>query len=148
MSTSQVYGACLTKSSRRRGRPLDPRLIDLDAKLVSLARQYQPVGIRGLFYRAESRGLIPKEEKTYDLIGRELLKLRRSGDIPYSWIVDDSREVYGRRSFRSWRTGRRVAGLYRRDYWRHSPTWVQVWVEKRTLKGIVAPIVIDKWGLN
>jgi hypothetical protein len=102
--------------------------------------EHQPITARGVFYRAVSAGLIPKDEGAVRLVQGRLLKLRREGVIPYPWIVDDSREVYGRNSFGGLaELADEVAGFYRRDYWRRSDTWVQIWLEKRTLKGVIAP---------
>jgi hypothetical protein len=40
-----------------------------------------------------SAGAIDKTEDGYRLVGRELLKLRRSGAIPYDWITDGTRWI-------------------------------------------------------
>jgi hypothetical protein len=101
-----------------------------------------------VFYQAVALGL-PKEESASRLIQRRLLKLRREGRIPYPWIVDESREVHGHDAYGGLNDlAADVANLYRRDYWRNADCWVQVWIEKRGLAGVIQPIVCDKWGLN
>jgi hypothetical protein len=117
--------------------------------LTAIVAEHRPIGIRGTFYRAEVLGLLPKTEEAAEKVQRRLLQLRRAGIIPYSWIVDESRAVYGHNTYNSIADlADDVAGLYRRDYWRTSPVWVQVWVEKRTLIGVLSPVVTDRWGLN
>jgi hypothetical protein len=141
-----ISRACPTKS---KGRPPTPRLAALDERLIALVDQYRPIGVRGVFYRAEVIGLVPKTEAAVDQIQRRLLRLRRQGRIPYESIVDDSREVYGAERYGGLdELAEEVAGLYRRDYWRHADCWVQVWAEKRTLKGVISPVVNNKWGLK
>jgi hypothetical protein len=135
--------------SKGRGRPETARLAALDERLIALVERYRPIGVRGTFYRAEVIGLVPKTEAAVDLIQRRLLRLRRIGRIPYSAITDDSREVYGRDGYGGLGDfAEEIAGLYRRDYWRNADCWVQVWLEKRTLKGVIAPVVIARWGLE
>jgi hypothetical protein len=142
-----ISRASPTKS--RRGRPPDPRLIALDEALFEIVRAQKPIGVRGTFYRAEVAGLVSKFESEVSKVGRRLLKLRREGRIPYSWIVDESRDVYGDDSYDGLSNlADDAAQLYRRDYWRNARTWIQVWIEKRGLTGVLSPVVVKKWGLN
>jgi hypothetical protein len=144
---TRIPGASTTKS--RRGRPEDPRLIELDRRLVVIVKDHKPITIRGAFYRAEVLGLVPKEETAVRLVQRRLLKLRRAGIVPYSSIVDESRDVYGFRTYDGLEElADAAASLYRRDYWRDAEEWVQIWIEKRALAGVLSPVVADRWGLN
>jgi hypothetical protein len=140
---------CPSTTNSRRGRRPDPRLVALDEKLIPLVEEHQPISVRGTFYQDETRGWVPKEKPQVRLIGRRLLKLRREGRIPYPWIVDESRDVYGYRSYGGLaELADDVTELYRRDYWRNATEWVQIWIEKRALTGVIAPVVTDRWGLN
>jgi hypothetical protein len=124
-------------------------LIELDTHLLAIVEEHKPIGVRGSFYRAEVMGLVPKEERSVRLIGRRLLKLRRQGIIPYSWIVDESREVYGQNTYGNiGELSEDVPRIYRRDYWRDTGCWVQIWVEKRGLVGVIQPVVVERWRLN
>jgi hypothetical protein len=141
--------SCAGTTNSRRGRPPDDRLIKLDRHLIALVKHYQPITVRGTFYRAEVLGLVPKSESYVRLIGRRLLKLRRGGFIPYAWISDENMSVYCSDSYGGLsELADDAAALYRRDYWRDSPDWVQVFIEKRALAGVLTPIVVRKWGLN
>ena len=61
--------------------------------------------------------------------------------LPYAWIEDSSRRAY-------WNTGyaglgnyaEAAASLYRRDYWDHTDTLVEVWCESRSLIGALGQV--------
>ncbi len=122
----------------------------LDAALVEITRTYAPITVRGAFYQAVSRGLVPKDETTgYRLVQRRLLKLRESLDIPYGWITDGSRTVYGHIRYRNAdEFARSVKTRYRQDYWADADECVEIWIEKEALAGVVRPVVVDEFGLD
>jgi len=126
------------------------KLERLDAALVEVVAAYQPITVRGAFYQAVGRGLVPKDEtKGYRLVQRRLLKLRESGDIPYGWITDGSRTVYGHVRYRN--TAEFAATVhtrYRQDYWAEAEEYVEVWIEKEALAGVIRPVVVDEFGLD
>ena len=66
--------------------------------------------------------MVPKDEaRGYKLVQRRLLKLRESGEIPYSWITDNVRIVRGHARYEGPDDYARVAAeFYRRDYWADS----------------------------
>jgi hypothetical protein len=122
----------------------------LDAALVEIAGTYAPITVRGAFYRAVVRGLVPKDEtKGYRVVQRRLLKLRESGEIPYGWIADRSRRVLGYTRYRDAdEFARTVKVRYRQDYWAEADEYVEVWIEKDALAGVVMPVVVDEFGLD
>src|SRR4051812_32348022 len=79
----------------RRRRSTNEELAHLDARLVQLAYQLGPITIRGLYYQATVEGLVPKTELACRQIERRVLKLRRSGAIPYYLISDESMSIHG-----------------------------------------------------
>jgi hypothetical protein len=68
--------------------------------------------------------------------------------IPWEWIVDETRELESRPS---WINSRHymldLNDTYRRDYWQHQPVQIEVWSEKGTVRGVLAP-VLDKYGVG
>ena len=58
--------------------------------LIDYAEEHGPVTVRGLYYQAEVRGLpgIDKEENSYAKIQRQVLNLRRAGQLGYEYIAD------------------------------------------------------------
>ena len=80
---------------------------------------------------------------------RELVKMRREGLIPWGWITDGSRSVFGHRRYGDPDSyARQAAGNYRKDYWLDSAEYVEVWLEKEALKGVVSPVVVGEFGLD
>jgi len=94
-------------------------LAALDAALVQIVASNSPITVRGVFYQAVGRGLVPKDEtKGYRLVQRRLMKLRETGDIPYGWIADRSRRVLGHARYQDAADfARTVKTRYRQDYW-------------------------------
>ena len=124
-----------TKRVRRTRAEID----ELRDQLQLIVAETHPVTPRGVAYQAVSRGLIPKEERTFkNVVGRLLVEMRRDGTIPYSWITDESRVVRRPRSFSSADDMlKEQARLYRRSLWTERDVLIEVWVEKRALSGVV-----------
>ena len=118
--------------------------------LFEIVAENQPVTVRGAFYLATSRGVIPKtENEGYRPVQRELLKMRREGVIPWGWITDGSRTRFGHRRYGGLDSyARQVAANYRRDYWHDSDEYVEIWLEKEALRGVISPVVIETFGLD
>lgn len=94
--------------------------------------------LRGLFYRLVSAGVIPKLESEYKAVGSYLLKLRRSGRVPYSSIADSTRWMRKGRSFDNLEAALyTTAAAYRRSLWNDQDAYVEVWCEKDTLAGVL-----------
>jgi hypothetical protein len=88
-----------------------------------------------------SAGAVEKTEKAYSAVQREVLKMRRSGYLPYSWIADGTRWAVRNESF----TGvdqmlSDVAASYRRALWHDQDAYVEIWSEKEAISSIVSPI--------
>src|ERR687898_1814261 len=98
-------------------------------------------------------GLIDKDAQAkrnnYMRIQRRLLQMRRDGRMPYSWITDGSRTIYGYERFANEDDfSAYAANIYRKDYWLESPVRVEVWVEKDAMAGKLKPVVRDEYGLD
>jgi len=108
------YGTSALKRQRRSNAELD----QIDAAIHEIAEAERPVSVRGLFYRVMSRGLVPKSEIGYKVVQRQALKMRRAGDLPYSWITDGSRLRLQPNTWDSASQALEVtAELYRRALW-------------------------------
>jgi len=128
-----VYAA--SRTTRRRS---TDELETIYAAMVRIVAADHPMTLRGLFYRLVSEGLIPKAENEYEKVGRYLLKLRRSGAIPYSWIADSTRWMRKPRTYDSLHDAlRQTAHTYRRALWNDQAAYVEIWCEKDTLAGIL-----------
>ena len=79
---------------------------------------------------------------------RLLKEAREQGIIPWEWIVDETRAI---ERVSTWADpaeyARCVAQSYRRDFWDQQPHRVQVWSEKGTVRGVLAP-VLDQYAVG
>ncbi|MCP1844407.1 hypothetical protein J2R78_007374 [Bradyrhizobium sp. USDA 4538] len=108
-----------------------------------IAKAAQPITGRGVGYKLFTAGLIPSMS-TNDMqkVYRLLRIARERGDIPWEWIVDETREL---ERVSTWRDpaayARTVARSYRRDFWDQQPRRVEVWSEKGTIRGVLQPVL-------
>ena len=126
---------------------------DLDARLLTIASQERPTSVRGMYYMALAAGLIDKDAQkkrhNYMRVQRRLLQMRRNGRMPYHWITDGSRTIYGYARYQDLgEFANYAASIYRKDYWMDSPVRVEVWVEKDAMAGKLKPVVRDEYGLD
>lgn len=104
--------------------------------------------MRGVFYRAVSRGLVAKTEREYkNTVARKLAEMRESNELPWRWIVDNSRwsrkpvthsslEIMLARSH----------DMYRRALWDNQDAYVEIWVEKDAISGIFYEVT-SQWDV-
>jgi len=109
--------------------------------------------VRGMYYAALGYGLVDKDQagkiNNYRRVQRRILALRRSGRMPYGWITDGSRPIYGHDRYNTpGQFARQVAGQNRKEYWQDSPVRVEVWVEKDAMAGKLRPVVVEECGLD
>jgi hypothetical protein len=73
--------------------------------------------------------------------------MRRKGRIPFSWITDATRWQRKPASHQSLEGAlQRTAEYYRRDFWAGAKAYVEVWIEKDALAGVVLPVTA-KWNV-
>jgi hypothetical protein len=143
----EIYGA-RTISFGKKGRRPDAEMAWLKFRLYMLARQERPATVRSMYYRMEAAGFIPKSEAAYRLVQRTILDMRRRGIIPWRWVTDSSRRVWGRARFGDMESyAEYVASNYAKDYWLESPVNVEVWCEKDAMQGVIYPVCLD-FGLD
>lgn len=144
---SEVYGA---RTIKKRGRRTKAEMEALRKALYEIVAENAPATVRGIFYLASSAGVVPKDDaKGYRPVQREVLRMRREGLIPWGWITDGSRSRFGYRRYGGLDSyARQVAANYRRDYWHDSEEYVEVWLEKEALRGVISPVVIEEFGLD
>lgn len=135
------------KKPRGRG-PAKSTLAFIDACREILEVE-QPTSVRAVAYRLFTRGLIPNMGvNSTNKVSRILRKAREEGIIPWAWIVDETR---GAERVNTWSSPDKIIQAavngYRRDYWQEQSAWVQVWSEKGTVRGILAP-VLKKYGVT
>jgi len=105
----------------------------------------RPMTVRQVFYRLVVEGVVPKVEgRGYRTVARELRKMRRSGRIPYEWIVDSSRTIRRPNQYGSMEDAlHETARFYRRNLWGDLPDYLQIWMEKEALAGVAWEVTQD-----
>lgn len=98
-----------------------------------------PMTVRQVFYRLVSRSAIAKTEQEYKgTVIRLLGEMRRAKEIPFGWIADNTRWMRKPKSFSSVeQLLRNTAQTYRRAVWDNQPAYVEVWLEKDALAGVL-----------
>jgi hypothetical protein len=101
---------------------------------------------RQVFYQIASRlRLVPKEESEYKgTICRLLTVMRRKRIIPFEWITDSTRWMRKPRSYSS--LAAMLASeqqFYRRALWNDQDVYLEVWIEKDALAGVLFDITAE-----
>jgi hypothetical protein len=131
-----VYRARTIKRARR----TKAQIGQLEEQMLDVLREDQPQSVRHMFYRMTNPRLEPveKSEAGYRHVQDRLVKMRRSGAVPYGWITDATRRGYFTNTFNGTADFlRRMTGLYRADLWQHADYYCEVWVESRSIAGVI-----------
>lgn len=131
------YGARTIKRFRRskdESETLNQQIID------ALAADH-PQSVRHVFYLMTNPRLaapVEKSDRGYRHVQMRCVKLRREGRIPYGWIADATRMGFFTDTFNG--AGdfvRRMAGHYRANVWEMATARCEVWVESRSIAGVI-----------
>lgn len=100
-----------------------------------------PLTVRRVYYALTVRGAIPKTEAGYRQTCYLLAKMRREGAIPYGWIADNTRWQRKPTTYRSLGAALDLwQEAYRRNLWAEQSSYVEIWIEKDALAGVVYPV--------
>lgn len=120
---------------------------DLHDAIYTAAAMEHPITLRGIYYRVVSAGKSEKTKAAYDRIGREVVKMRREGRLPYSWVADGTRWTRKPNTFRDLEAALEdTKRLYRRRLWDTQEDEVQIFSEKDAITGVIFPITA-KWDV-
>jgi hypothetical protein len=109
--------------------------------IFDIVEEIQPCSVRQAFYQCVVRGVIEKSEDGYDKVQTALVFMRREGRIPYGWITDGTRWRIKPTTYSSVEQAlRSTARLYRKALWEDIDAYVEVWLEKDALSGVVNQI--------
>ena len=136
-------------SERPRFRGKSARSLELIEKSREILERIQPASVRAVGYQAFTLGLISEMTKNeMNRLSTQLTFARESGIIPWSWIVDETREP---ERVSAWADPaayvETIKRSYRRDRWTDQPARVEVWSEKGTVRGTLRP-VLDDYGVT
>lgn len=108
----------------------------------SVVQEYHAEGydltLRQVYYQLVARGYIPNNERSYKNLGNIINDGRLAGLIDWNSIIDRTRNL---RKNSHWSTPRSLiysaASQFAIDLWSTQPYYVEVWVEKDALVGVV-----------
>jgi len=133
----QVYEPRPTDSKRSKRSGAD--IEEIRNIIYVFAEANRPVTVRQTFYHLVSRGLLVKDEaECKATAGRLMLEMRRAGELPYTWVADNTRWIRKPRTFASVAEALTdCAATYRRAIWRDLPVNLEIWCEKDALAGVI-----------
>jgi len=136
---------------RRRYMNWNPRgeTLAVVRQAIDICNAYQAQGfdltLRQLYYQFVARDLIPNNEKSYKRLGNIVADARLAGFLDWEHIVDRTRNL---EEESHWNNPahiiRAVASQYREDKWAEQDTYVEVWIEKDALKGVLESVCPDE----
>jgi hypothetical protein len=125
----------------------DQRTLPASFVLAQILVDEHPMSVRHGLYRAQGfyQGT---DNRHYKQCGRLILKLRRAGIIPYSWVADSLRT---RRKPSSW-SGLQdfadtVREAYRKDFWATQSDYLEIVTEKDAMAGTIRPVT-DEYDIH
>lgn len=115
---------------------------------IAIRREFDeqgwPMTVRQMFYRMSSAGIVPKTEGGYRKVQYALTRMRKSDAVPYGWIADSTRWVRKPRTYNG--LGEALGQMhayYRRRLWSEQPVYVEIWLEKDALAGVIHNITME-----
>ncbi|KKM27520.1 hypothetical protein LCGC14_1573930 [marine sediment metagenome] len=124
---------------------LRPKTLELIEQANQIIDEYQEQGfeltVRQIYYQFVARGLISNSMESYLLIGRILNHGRMCGLIDWHAIIDRTRSIYGDKH---WDSPQEIldaaAATYKLDTREDQDYYIEVWIEKNALLGVIEPI--------
>jgi hypothetical protein len=133
--TLPIYSPSSIKRQRRTKADIEV----IREAIYEILSEENPMTVRQCFYALTVRQVIEKTEAEYNgTVVRLLTEMRRGGEIPYTWISDNTRWMRkpttygGLADFLS-----RNSRFYRRDLWANAECYVEVWCEKDALARVI-----------
>jgi hypothetical protein len=133
----------------KKGRGMAQRSLDLIEAMYTVTEAAQPITGRGVGYKLFTAGLIRSMARAeMQRVYRLLKEAREREQIPWEWIVDETRSLERTSTWADPAAyARCVARSYRRDFWDQQPVRCEVWSEKGTVRGVLAP-VLDHYAVG
>jgi hypothetical protein len=139
--SSQIKPTYLPSLIKSRTRSTRAEVEKRRADLLEIVRAHRPMTVRQVFYQATVHGLTEKTEGGYDKVQTDLTLMRRAGELPYGWLTDSTRYQRKPRSYLDVSHAlEETARFYRKDLWADADAYVEIWIEKDALSGVVYPV--------
>lgn len=122
-----------------------PKSLELIEKVNGIINEYLQMGydltLRQVYYQLVARDMIPNNERSYKNLGNLISDGRMAGLISWKAIIDRTRNL---RENSHWNSPgeiiRSAARQFAFDKWEDQDSYVEVWVEKDALVGVVGQI--------
>lgn len=109
--------------------------------LFDIVAEMKPMTVRQVFYLATVQDIVEKTDAGYNKVQVDLVQMRRSGLLPYDWLTDSTPLQRKPRSFNGVENAlAHTAKFYRKDLWASADCYVEIWLEKDALAGVVMPV--------
>ena len=142
----------------------------LKAAILAFCEEMHPVGVRQIAYAMHAQGFIEKKESAFAYCGKVTGQMREDGELPWEYIRDNSREYEPTWTSPPESTAAEIiaTGTQRvdniphlvrhwirnafpsefeilpdaldREKWHKQRNYVEVWIEKKGLLGVIEPI--------
>ena len=128
------------RTRKSRGRPLAAKTIAIREGILALTGRFERMTVRGVFYQLETTRIVPKTIGGYRAVQQQVLRMRRDGLLPWSFIADGTRwmrrpDVYDSAEDALAAT----VAAYRQNLWRSQNVRIEIWLEKDTLADLIYP---------
>jgi hypothetical protein len=141
---ADVAGVYPTSLIKRRARSTKDEVEKRRKALQKIVFLNHPMTVRQVFYRATVLGLVEKTENGYAKVQSDLVLMRRSGMLPYGYLTDSTRYQRKPESYRDVAHAlEEAARFYRTNLWDSADAYVEVWIEKDALSGVVYPVTAE-----
>jgi hypothetical protein len=142
---SNLVGAAMTAAYQaspiKRIRATKAEVEERREALLAIIDDGKPMTVRQVFYQTTVRGLVEKAESGYAKVQTDLTVMRRAGELPYDWLADNTRWQRKPRTFNGVEDAlRATAAFYRKNLWADADSYVEIWLEKDALAGVVYPV--------
>ena len=137
-----MNGAATYQASQiKRPRATRAEVEERRERLHEIVASMRPMTVRQVFYQATVADIVEKTEAGYDKVQSDLTLLRRAGVLPYAWLTDHTRYERKPTTFDGVQEALEdTARLYRKALWADADCYVEIWIEKDALSGVVYPI--------
>jgi hypothetical protein len=124
-------GSSYEASPIKRRRATKAEVGDRRAALYEIVKAMRPMTVRQVFYQATVRDLVEKTEAGYTKVQTDLVQMRKSGQLPYDWLADNTRWQRKPTTFSSIEQALGdTARLYRKALWADAASYVEIWLER------------------
>ena len=126
--------------------------IEMIERALTIIEEYEQLGfrltLRQLYYQFVSRNWLDNKQSEYKRLGSLMTDARLAGIVDWNAIEDRARNL---QTFASWDSPASIVNVcsdsFALDLWKNQPHYVEVWVEKEALIGVLAR-PCSKWRVN